>query len=311
MSHTLASRWTDPTFLEYIKLFSIFIQQATVQSHLPIVLNEPFEVRTEYGTYKVTMPEFESVDHRIDTILDLLRSSLNTLYGSLLDRSNKGEDDETSQHAALTHELAELMMYKQWTVQSELAQKKLERTNLKQKLKAARRDINAENKHGSKKAVESVIRITRHLLDYLNNHATDAYVISRELIYVKTMPIIEQISSDTNDKTVKKKEKEKVKKTKLKSKSKTPDDVLKQNEQIKMSVLPKMSPFKSLRKRFKTEEECNSSNRKERFYVSKKELIEMIKNKSELSKEFPGIHKMDKGAICGKLFSFADGKVKI
>lgn len=89
-----------------------------------------------------------------------------------------------------------------------------------------------------------------------------------------------------------------------KSHKTSPKRSKKSSEKIKKSVLGQMMneyPFNLFN--FKTRDECKSSSRSKGYYISKKDLVDIIEKDPELSKAFPkGFKKQPKEAICDTLF---------
>jgi hypothetical protein len=71
-------------------------------------------------------------------------------------------------------------------------------------------------------------------------------------------------------------------------------------------VLPAMSPFKVISKRFTKEEECKTTKRSKEYYVTKADLVKMIRDKPALRAKFTELNKMSKDDICEKLFDEAE-----
>jgi hypothetical protein len=311
MAYELVNRWTNPQYLNYIDLYTKHIEDTVTKRHgVRVKFGNDTQtiVQTEEGFYKLKAPVYNSVDGEISKITEQLRVDGNTFVSSIASKSLSAKH---SSDTKLSKELAKLVLYKSVMKENIIKSKTAAMKDLHKLLKHAIKQLqDPEVLKKQKKyfaAVGSVVTITRSILK-VKDDVTDGN-IQDAIIYISDLPRVKKVSSSKAAEIQSQLKNTTVvgKKSKNKQSGK---DVIEQNERIRDNVLPMLSPFKIIRKHFTTEEQCKSTSRSQPYFVLRKDLVSLIKDKDSLAQHFTGIDKMNKGNICEKLFNLPDKKIK-
>lgn len=281
MARELFARWQDPTFEQYTKLF-----QKAVQQKNKIDFSKPLHI-TMRGKKHVTLhhPIFINVKDRIKQLETLLAKNT---YTMALHHTESVSKPSAKQSMDTLSEINTLHMYMEMIKSSYKKQCN--------DLEDARQSLNVTRKKGSpSQYIEAYKKL-------INDHKDYVPFQSDTVVYIHQQPQITESQVSPIQKQVTKSPPAK------KSKASKKENVEHQIERVKHRVLPNMSPFKMFANTFQSEEECASMKRSAPYFVTRAQLVEMIKSKAALRVKFDKLHKMSKDDICKKLFDEANPK---
>lgn len=322
-AYELAMKWTSPEYMKYLDIATNSMDDVNEVFKQKV----PFKARTYDGVFEVHPPVYGIVDLRIQELKDIVQTDRNKCYANMMSKERSSKVSATLSSAAL--ELVNLLLYKEIVKSAKETKVTGKIRSATQELKAARRQLSDnDNLDNSKrtKVIAQVVDLIRKLDKYLDQRdglsAVDLYI--RELPDVILLkeekrpdekkakkPVSRASSSRSLASSMSPSSSGSPEEPKPKAKRRTREDDEDRNERVKERVLPMMSPFKIIRKKFSTEEQCKTTKRSKEYFVSKKDLVAMIKSKKRLAEQFTGLEKMSKDDICEKLFKVSDKFIKI
>lgn len=282
----------DKPFQDYLKLFARYIgsQQTEVYHNM----NE-FVVEKNGKEYHVRPPVFVDIDDEISR----LECSLSKISNKELISEYVSNSIDIPLTDYLT--LNELRLHKaklQKAVKDQVIEfnRKVENLHtLRDKMKS----LDSLSQPGEKHQIcKEIIKITMDLIQ-ASVVVPDRNSVPR-FFAIKTLPTIEE----KGDFKVHVGEKKPRKIIPLNKEEK----VLDQIDRVKDKVISMLTPFRIFHEIFNTPDQCKSQARTKKYYVSKVDLIEMIKSKEKLRPKFPNIGKMNKDEICDRLFELSDNQ---
>lgn len=297
----MLSLWNDKKYIEYLDLFQKYI---TIDPNVVHLSGKPFKTTKNGVMYQVTPPTFIDIDEEIYNIEHLLTAQSNQSKVQMFINGSSGISLENYQR------LNELRLYKAQIRKlmndkiSDFRKDQIAVSKACQKLQ----DIDVQSKPGEhNRLVKQIISMTHDLLKKSENVPS---LFDQPRVYaIKTLPIIEESNEKAPEVKAKvKKQSDSGVQKAAKAINKAEKDVLDQIERVKERVLTQLTPFRIFHQKFQTPEQCKSQARSQKYYVSKVDLMEMIKSKDKLRPKFPSINKMSKEDICERLFELSNNQ---
>lgn len=273
MARELLDRWQESKMIKYVSLSK---ENTSFDGN-------PFSVTSEKGhRYKVSHPTYK------DAITQLAK--LKSKLVELNDQALIKRIMPLESYASVLSEIHMLESYIELYTKGKHDRQTESYKDAFTKYKRANDNLRKviEKKDGAPGQYASVVKeVIMGLGDAVS--ARKPQLIERTVLYIDNMPVIEKILSRQEDKTVP-------------NTTKTVERI----KRIKERVLPAMSPFKVISKRFTKEDECKTTKRSKEYYVTKADLVKMIREKPSLRVKFTGLDKMSKDEICERLFDEAE-----